>query len=81
MMAKVKCKVKEAKRAKCGKITKASVRRTGHRFDSKRYCTLYTGSPDSVDVAKLVGSFKYIPEKREEILKKYENLKSRTIVR
>lgn len=80
-MAKVNCKAKGVERAKCGKITKASVRRTGHRFDSKRHCTLYTGSPDSVDVAKLIGSFKYIPEKREEILRKYENLKSRTIVR
>ena len=52
-----------------------------HRLGYKMYCTSYTGSPDSVDVARLVGSFKYTPEKRDEILQKYEDLKNQTLVR
>lgn len=36
---------------------------------------VYTGSPDSERVAQYIGKFEYHPEKRQEILEKYENLR------
>ena len=41
----------------------------------------YTGSPDSEDVAKLITNFHYAPEKREAVLKKYEDLAQQKMVR
>ena len=81
MMDKVTYKGKEEKRKKGYKVEVVRARHKPHRLGYKMYCTSYTGSPDSVDVARLVGSFKYTPEKRDEILQKSEDLKNQTLVR
>lgn len=82
MVAKVRYAEREKKMARQYKMQMKRAmheRRTSGKLSS--HSTLYTGSPDSVYVAKLVASFQYVPEKREEILKKYENIKSLTSVR
>ena len=80
MMSKIAYKIKE-KRKKDYKVVPVRTRHKTHTLGHKMYCTSYTGSPDSVDVARLVGSFRYTPEKRDEILKKYEDLKNQTLAR
>lgn len=54
---------------------------TARRSSSTVIVPSYTDSSDSIEVAKLIGSFQYRPEKREEILQKYEDLLKRNPVR
>ena len=73
-------------KAKVAKITSMSKRRTRipkvRSIGQRERCTVvYTGSPDSVDVAKLLEPFQYMPERRDNILKKYSDLTFRTIVK
>lgn len=80
-MAKILCRSMIKRRKISSNVTKVVGYHSREKHKYKKPCVLYTGSPDSVTVAKLMDSFQYTPEKRDEILRKYDDLKARTLVR
>lgn len=76
-MVRIGCKARDVRTEVTNKHIKKQIKSVVLQKDphSKVRMSSYTGSPDSVDVAKLVGSFEYVPEKREAVLKRYETLR------